>query len=236
MKRIVLLLLAALALGAVAAPVRAASPKRKTVERLVRITRDRDALRLERNRLLWRCYLDDARRTGRVGDVSDWKAVDIRRLRDTVPELRALYDAHREAYARWQETLRTDSMYREIHDEYQLLRKGNDRAALRANSLRYDRMYARLERSNPDYVPARNRKNETLREYNFAVLEYLTALYAAQGRELPADGFVDYATMNRLKACPQLREMESRLTLLEKLRGELEEQLLREQYGVKASR
>lgn len=231
MKRIALLLLAALLLGAVAAPAR--TPKKKTVEKLVRITRDIDALKLERNRLLWHCYLADARRTGRVYDVSEWKAVDVRRLCDTVPELRALSDARREAYARWQETLRTDSMYQEIHDEYQVLKRGSDRAALNANARRYDRMYARLARSNPDYVSVRREKNKALREYNFAVLEHLTAFYAAAGRELPTDEVMGFATVRRLRAeCPQLGELETRQTLLEKLRRELEEQILREQYGI----
>ncbi len=233
MKQFTFTVLAAMLLALCAAPAGAKTPKKKTAEKLLVVERDRDALRLERNRLMWASYLDYVRRTGRIDDVMQLKAVNIRRLCDTVPELRELSEAYDKAYKAWQETLRTDSLYEEIHDEYLSLKGINDREAMNANTQRYNRMYARLAKSNPEYVPARNAKNETRRARDLAALEYLVSLYGQQGRSLSPDGLFNYTVMSRLQTdYPALGKLDERLKLFDKLHAELEEQILREQYDV----
>lgn len=237
MKHVTLMLLFAVPALSCAAPVCARTPnpeKTQTAEKLDRIERDRDAARLEHNRLLWTCYLDYARSTDRIEDVTKIRAVDMRQLCDTVPALREAQEVYDRAYKRWQQTLRTDSLYREIHDEYVSLKGINDREAANANTRRYNQMYARLAKSNPEYIPARDAKNEARKTRDFMVLDYLVDLYGRQGRILPANDLVDYSTKARLReAYPALSEAEQRLKLLDKLCDELREQFLREQYDVK---
>lgn len=233
MKRIACAVLFATLAVLCAASAVAKTPKETICEKLTRIRHDRDSLRLERNRLLWKSYLDYAGRTGWVDDVMKLKAVNIKQLCDTVPSLEEFCDAYDRTYEQWQETLRTDSLYEQIHNEYVALKNGNDRSAQRANTEQYNLMYARLSKSNPAYIPARDAKNQARRTRDMAVLEYLTGLYSRQGRELSPEGLFGFSVRDRLlKDYPVLADMDRRLQLLGKLYGELEEQLLREQYDL----
>lgn len=154
------------------------SAREATDRRIARLDEAIRQVELTRNRLMWNTYLDYAEQGRITPDVMDYPGLDYERLRDTVPAIDTLgcrYTAAAEAYT---EVLRTDPEYEAIHQEYVALKGVSDRDRQAENRMRYNLLYDRLRRNNPDYVPAWERMNEAKRQRNMAVLRYLVESHA----------------------------------------------------------
>jgi tetratricopeptide (TPR) repeat protein len=211
------------------------SAREATDRRIARLDEAIRQVELTRNRLMWNTYLDYAEQGRITPDVMDYPGLDYERLRDTVPAIDTLgcrYTAAAEAYT---QVLRTDPEYEAIHQEYVALKGVSDRDRQAENKMRYNLLYDRLRRNNPDYVPAWERMNEAKRQRNMAVLRYLVESHAAAGRVLPTDPLFRKISMvytmlrNR---CPEIARLDVELDALCRMRRELWEAALRERYGV----
>lgn len=131
--------------------------------------------------------------------------------------------------------LRTDPEYEAIRQEYVSLKGVSDRDRQAENRMRYNLLYDRLRRNNPDYVPAWERMNEAKRQRNMGILRYLVESHAAAGRVLPTDPLFRKISMvytmlrNR---CPEIARLDVEFDALCRMRRELWEAALRERYGV----
>ena len=190
------------------------SAREATDRRIARLDEAIRQVELTRNRLMWNTYLDYAEQGRITPDVMDYPGLDYERLRDTVPAIDTLgcrYTAAAEAYT---QVLRTDPEYEAIHQEYVSLKGVSDRDRQAENRMRYNLLYDRLRRNNPDYVPAWERMNEAKRQRNMAVLRYLVESHAAAGRVLPTDPLFRKISMvytmlrNR---CPEIARLDVEL-------------------------
>lgn len=211
------------------------SAREATDRRIARLDEAIRQVELTRNRLMWNTYLDYAEQGRITPDVMDYPGLDYERLRDTVPAIDTLgcrYTAAAEAYT---QVLRTDPEYEAIHQEYVALKGVSDRDRQAENKMRYNLLYDRLRRNNPDYVPAWERMNEAKRQRNMGILRYLVESHAAAGRVLPTDPLFRKISMvytmlrNR---CPEIARLDVELDALCRMRRELWEAALRERYGV----
>lgn len=211
------------------------SAREATDRRIARLDEAIRQVELTRNRLMWNTYLDYAEQGRITPDVMDYPGLDYERLRDTVPAIDTLgcrYTAAAEAYT---EVLRTDPEYEAIRQEYVSLKGVSDRDRQAENRMRYNLLYDRLRRNNPDYVPAWERMNEARRQRNMGILRYLVESHAAAGRVLPTDPLFRKISMvytmlrNR---CPEIARLDVELDALCRMRRELWEAALRERYGV----
>lgn len=236
MKRIVGILLLAAAILMSAAPASAKSPRQSDEQRLVRLDREIAGLSLRLNHGTWECYIDYACRMRQAIPVDKFKGADWQALLDTVPELKALQQQYREASARVTELLKTDPEYESIHREYISLKGVKDKAKNDANIQRYNLLYSRMRASNPDYPAANDAKRKAYRERNAALTRYLLDYYREQGREMPMTGVIGNYSSEMLLVrdeCPELKAMNEKLVILRKLRKELQEQMLRSEFGVR---
>ncbi len=166
-------------------------------------------------------------------DLSKIPGLNVRILCDSVPELKALDDERTAASEAYGKVLATDSKYKAIQQEYTSLKGVEDKARKNANEEQWNLLYERLKKNNPDYVPARDRRNETRRAEAMAVVRYLADYYKSNGREMPLDDLIDYKQRSAIRATnPSLGSMESELSVLQKLRRELYEQIQREELGL----
>lgn len=227
----VLLVTALLSVGA----IQAKKPQKKsTAEKLEQVEAAQAELTLELNRLVWNSYFDYAQRRGSMVDMRKFKSINIKAVCDTVPALKSLWDAEFEAYKLWQQVLATDPEYEAIHAEYISLKGVNDKEKKNANLQRYNLLYDRLSKDNPNYNPARERKNALRKQLDEAIAYYLLSYYHARGEVMPCDEVLGYSLVRTLRQeTLAIREQEQELSILAKLKAELEEQLLRERYDVK---
>jgi len=86
----------------------AAKPKKKqpSVEEMERRLETLDAelerLAMELNRKKWECYMILAEREGRGDPLSDHPGVKLQAIRDSVPQIEALYERYEASYKSWQ--------------------------------------------------------------------------------------------------------------------------------------
>lgn len=236
MKRIPAILLFAAVISATVLPAAAKNHRQSDEQRLARLDREIADLSLRLNHLRWECYLDYASRVRQAIPIEKFKGADWQALLDTVPDLKALQQQYKEASARVTELLKTDPEYESIHREYISLKGVKDKAKNDANMQRYNLLYSRMRASNPDYPAANDAKRKAYRERNDALTRYLLAYYREQGREMPMeDVILSYsAEMRAVRSeCPQITTMSVQLRILQKLRAELHEQILRREYGVR---
>lgn len=208
--------------------------KKSTAEKLEQVEAAYAELTLKLNRQVWNSYFDYAQRRGSMVDMRKFKNMNVKAVCDTVPVLKSLWDAELEAYKQWQQVLATDPEYEAIHAEYISLKGVDDKEKKTANSQRYNIMYDRLSKGNPDYNPARERKNALRKQLDEAIAHYLLSYYHARGEVMPCDEVLGYSLVRTLRQeTLVIREQEQELSILTKLKAELEEQLLRERYDVK---
>ena len=236
MKRIIGTLLLAAATLLCAVPAVARKPKESDEQRLARLDREIAELSLRLNHKTWACYIDYAERTRRTIPINNFKQTDWKALLDTVPELKAAQERYKEASARVTELLKTDPEYEAIHKEYISLKGINDKAKNDANMQRYNLLYSRMRASCPDYPAAGDAKQKAYRERNAAVTRFLLDYYRQQRRVMPTQDVISgyRSEISAVRAeCPEIVVMEDDLMILRKLRKELNEQMLRREFGVK---
>ncbi|MEG1700392.1 MAG: hypothetical protein RR270_03820 [Alistipes sp.] len=212
------------------------SQQNDRVQTLKRIETERADLALRLDKIVWDSYFNYASLTETMIDISRFKQINIKSMCDSVPALKALWQADSVAYKQWQQVLSTDAEYNAIHDEYTSLANTRDQQKNNANLQRYNLLYDRLLRNNPDYKPTTTRKNETRRQRNEGITRYLVNYYHAHGQLMPREELLNYSLMRTLReGYPAIVTMERELSLTDKLLRELQEQLLRERYGMPAA-
>lgn len=236
MKRSMKTLWIGLVLLLAAVPVGAKNPGETCEEKLERIDARIADLSLRLNHRIWECYIDYARSVGKLIPITRFEGADYRSLLDTVPSLKAAQQYYREATDRWTEILKTDPQYESIHNEYVSLRGVSDKALNHANMQRYNLMYDRLRKNCPEYASVNAARLKAQRERNAALARYLLDYYRKKGREMIPDGIIStYSAEMKIlrRECPEIPRMEEELALLRALRKELQERMLRREYGLK---
>ncbi len=192
-------------------------------------------LDLQINRLTWETYLDYAEQARITPKVFSLPGLNYARLRDTVPAIDTLGKRLRAASDAYTAVLRTDPQYEAIHQEYVAIRGAKDPERESANKMQYNQLYARLRANNPDYEPALERRKEAERQRNMAILRYMVDYYGAKGWILPTEQLVGgYSPLMRALngRCPEIGRLQDELRMLRKLRGELNERLLRAEFDL----
>lgn len=234
-------LLALLLLTATCSAARPAEPrpeaeKPASAELKARILKLDEVIRrldLRLNRLTWKAYLDYAEQARITPGVFSLPGLNYARLRDTVPAIDTLGKRLRAASDAYTAILRTDPQYEAIHQEYVAIRGVKDSEREAANKMQYNQLYARLRANNPDYEPALERKHEAERQRNMAILRYMVGCYGERGWILPTDPLLSRysSAMKELNGrCPEIGRLQDELSQLRRLRRELNERLLREQF------
>lgn len=217
----------------------AAKPKKRpTVEdmerRLAMLDAEQERLSTELNRREWECYAILAERAGRVARLTDYPGVNLSAIRDSVPEIGALYERYNASYKAWQEILHTAPEYKKLHEEYRYVKnlpKDNPRAV--ENKAGYDRMYDSLRAYNPAYRPAVEARDKALFDRDMAVLRHVMEWYRQQGRMMPVQSVISMAQMNAIRnEWPEVRRMEDELRALRSVRDDLFRQIRNARYGV----
>lgn len=222
----------ACALPAAAKKPETVLPDRGTKQRLERVEAEIDARRLALNRLLWSCYLTYAERARLTPPVMDFAGMNYAAIRDSVPQIARLHRAYLEADSVYAAVLRTDPEYASIHEEYVRVRDLDKNHALRRpNHERYQQMYARLRRDNPDYLPALQARNEAIRVRNMALVRVLMDYYRSQGRPMPTD-MIRSQKRHLREEWPEIGWQESELYIMEELRRQLFEQQQRDRLDI----
>ena len=192
-------------------------------------------LDLQINRLTWETYLDYAEQARITPKVFSLPGLNYARLRDTVPAIDTLGKRLRAASDAYTAVLRTDPQYEAIHQEYVAIRGAKDPERESANRMQYNQLYARLRANNPDYESALERRKEAERQRNMAILRYMVDYYGAKGWILPTEQLVGgYSPLMRALngRCPEIGRLQDELRMLRKLRGELNERLLRAEFDL----
>lgn len=235
MKRIAGILFAAAVL-LFAAPAGAQGPETECAEeKLARLDEAIAQRSLELNHCIWACYLDYVGQMRLTPAVMKYPGLDYRAVCDTVPEIRALGKRLRAASDAYTKILQSDPKYKAVHGEYIALKGVDDTKRRNANKEQYNLMYERLRKKNKHYTPALERYREAERARNTALVRLLVDYYKACGRMMPTDPFFkSYSdTMRALRSrCPDIGLQEQELGVLRRLRGEVYEQMQREQFGV----
>lgn len=217
----------------------AAKPKKRpTVEdmerRLAMLDAEQEHLSMELNRKEWECYAILAEREGRVARLTDYPGVNLKAIRDSVPEIDALYERYDACYKAWQEILRTAPEYKKLHEEYRYaknLPKDNPRAV--ENKAGYDRMYDSLRAYNPAYRPTVEARDKALFDRDMAVLRHVMEWYRQQGRMMPTQPVISMAQKNAIRnEWPEVGRMETELRALRSVRDDLFRQIRSARYGV----
>lgn len=246
-KRALVALLLLTAAGAVAQPAQSAQSAQPTESRpeaekpastelkarIVKLDEVIRRLDLRLNRLTWEAYLDYAEQARITPKVFSLPGLNYARLRDTVPAIDTLGKRLRAASDAYTAILRTDPQYEAIHQEYVAIRGVEDSEREAANKMQYNQLYARLRANNPDYEPALERKREAERQRNMAILRYMVDYYGARGWILPSGQLLARysSAMQELNGrCPEIGLLQDELSQLRRLRRELNERLLREQF------
>lgn len=217
----------------------AAKPKKRpTVEdmerRLAMLDAEQEQLSMAINRKEWECYAILAEREGRVARLTNCPGVNLKAIRDSVPEIGALYERYDACYKAWQKILRTAPEYAELHEEYRYV-KNLPKDAPRAveNKAGYDRMYDSLRIHNPAYRPAVEARDKALFDRDMAVLRHVLEWYRQQGRMMPTQSVIPMAQMNAIRhEWPEIRRMEDELRALRSVRSDLFRQIRNMRYGV----
>lgn len=244
-KQVLLALLLMTAAGAVAQPAQPAQPTESRSKtgaltgdglrsRIVKLDEVIRRLDLQLNQLTWKVYLDYAEQARITPKVFSLPGLNYARLRDTVPAIDRLGERLRAASEAYTAILRTDPQYDTIHQEYVALRGVKDPERESANKMHYNQMYARLRAGNPDYEPALERKREAERQRNMAILRYMVDYYGTKGWILSTDPLLSRFTSawKELEGrCPEIGLLQDELSQLRRLRRELNERLLREQFN-----
>lgn len=242
-KQVLAALLLLTAAGAVAQPAQPTEPrpeveKPASAELKARIIKLDEVIRrldLQLNQLTWKVYLDYAEQARITPKVFSLPGLNYARLRDTVPSIDRLGKRLRAASEAYTAILRTDPQYDTIHQEYVALRGVKDSELEAANKMHYNQLYARLRATNPDYEPALERRREAERQRNMAILRYMVDYYGTQGWILPSGPLLtSYSSvMKELNGrCPEIGLLQDELSQLRRLRRELNERLLREEFGL----
>ena len=242
-KRSLAALLLLTAVGVAAQPTQPAHPRLEaenptSAELRVRIAKlDAEIRRLDLrlNRLIWETYIDYARQARITPKVFSLPGLNYARLRDTVPAIDTLGKRLRAASEAYTAILRTDSQYEAIHQEYVAIRGVKDSERVAANKMQYNQLYARLRANNPDYEPALEHRREAERLRNMAILRYMVDCYGERGWILPTDLLLSRysSAMKEVNGrCPEIGRLQDELSLLRRLREELNERCLREAFGV----
>ena len=230
------LLLGVLLPGMLPAAAKKPASAETSVEKLARIDAEIARRSLELNYLIWDSYLEYAERGRITPAVTNFPGMDFKAVCDTVPEITFLQQEYLAVDSVYKTVLRTDPDYETLHAEYAYVR------TLPASDPRqqetkkgYDKMYRRLSETNPAYNPAWERRKEAIRLRNMAMTRFLLGYYKGQGREMPTETVLaryskELAALRR--EWPEIERGENELNVLRKLRGELYEQCLREEFGV----
>ena len=235
-RRVGCLLSVLLLLGLLPAAAKKPASAENSVEKLVRIDAEIVRRSLELNYLIWDCYLRYAERGRITPAVTNFPGMDFRSVCDTVPEIAFLQQEYLEADSLYKTVLRTDPEYEALHAEYAYVRNlPTSDPRQQENKKGYDMMYRRLQETNPAYVPAWESRKEAIRLRNMAITQFLLGYYKDQGREMPVEPVLahyskELAALRR--EWPEIERRETELNVLRKLRGELYEQCLREEFGV----
>lgn len=220
--------------------VEAAKPKKQpTVEemerRLAMLDAKQERLSMDINRKEWEGYLILAERKGQVSNLSKYPGVNLTAIRDSVPEIGALYERYTACYDAWQEVLRTAPEYEKLHEEYRYVKnlpKENTRVV--KNKADYNRMYDSLRTHNPAYQLAINARNKALFELNMAVLRHVMEWYRQQGREMPTSPIISTEQMTAIREeWPEIDRMRTELSALRFVHYNLFQQIQNARYGVK---
>lgn len=204
-------------------------------EKLARIEARIGELALDLNRLVWETYLDYAEQARIVPGIMTYPGLDYRAVCDTVPVIAAFDGRYREASDAYTKILKSDPKYDAVHRQYVALKNVDDKERKNANREQYNLMYDRLRRKNSGYAPALKAQQDALRARNIAVARFLLDYYRAEGRVMPTEPlFRSYSeTMRTLRTRDtRIEAYENELSTLQRLRREVLEQVLREQYGV----
>mgnify|MGYP000757423989 FL=1 len=204
-------------------------------EKLARIEARIGELTLELNRLVWETYFDYAEQACIVPDIMTYPGLDYSALCDTVSAIAVLDAQYRKAADVYTKVLKSDPKYDAIHREYVALQNVDDKDRKNANREQYNLMYDRLRRKNSEYAPALKARQDALRARNIAVARFLLNHYQAEGRVMPVEPlFKRYSeTMRTLQIRDaRIEAYENELSTLQRLRREVLEQVLREQYDV----
>lgn len=230
------LLLGVLLSGLLPAVAKKPASAETSVEKLVRIDAGIARRSLELNCLIWDCYLRYAERGRITPPVANFPGMDFRAVCDTVPEIAGLQRQYLAADSLYKKILRTDPEYETLHAEYAYVRNlpaGDPER--RENQKGYDMMYRRLSEMNPAYMPAWEGRKEAIRLRNMELTRFLLAYYTGTGREMPTETVLA-SYSKEMKALrrewPEIERREEELKVLRRLRGELYEQCLREEFGV----
>lgn len=217
----------------------AAKPKKRPIvedmeRRLAMLDAEQERLAMEINRKEWECYAILAEREGRVARLTNCPGVNLKAIRDSVPQIGALYERYDACYKAWQEILRTAPEYAELHEEYRYV-KNLPKDAPRAveNKAGYNRMYDSLRIHNPAYRPAAEARDKALFDRDMAVLRHVMEWYRQQGRMMPTQSVIPMAQMNAIRyEWPEVRRMEDELRTLRSVRSDLFRQIRNVRYGV----
>lgn len=217
-------------------PFPESSPAGTLAEKLARLDERIERLSRELNYLVWDCYLQYAERGRITPPVMNFPGMSFKTVCDTVPAIASLQRGYRVADSLYTLVLKTDPEYADIRSEYATVRNlPTSDPERRENRKRYDLMYRRLRDTNPDYVPAWERREEAMRVRNTEVTRFLLDYYKEQGREMPTSPMLERYSkeMKALRGeCPEIVTRESELDVLRRLRREVYELQLREEFGV----
>ncbi len=218
----------------------AAKPKKKqpSIEELERrletLDAEQERLTMELSRKKWECYMVLAEREGRVARLSDYPGVNLQAIRDSVPQIEALYERYAACYKAWQDVLRTAPEYEKLHKEYRYVKdlpKENPRAV--ENKVGYDRMYDSLRTHNPEYRLAIAARDKALFDRDMAVLRHVVEWYRQQGREMPVQSVISMKQMNAIRnEWPEVERMEAESRALQSVRYALFKQIQEARYGL----
>lgn len=201
---------------------------------LAQLDAEIERLSLELNRKTWDCYAILAERGRRAPRLSNYPGVNLKALRDSVPEIEALYARYDACYKAWQEILRTAPEYAKLHEEYRQVKnlpKESPRFA--ENKAGYDRMFDSLRIHNPAYRPAVEARDEALFDRDMAVLRYVMAWYREQGRRMPVLSVVSREQMNAIREeWPEVGMMENNRSALRSVRYALFKRLQQIRYDL----
>lgn len=213
----------------------ATPPAADAAQRLEQLNAEIEARRAALNHFVWSCYLIHAEQARITPPIMDSKGMDFSAIRDTVPGIDRLQRDYLAADSVYTDILRTDSAYASIREEYIRLHDLDPAdPKRRSNRERYNLMYDRLRKDNPDYIPAWKARNEAIRLRNMALTRLLLDYYKAQGRPMP-DETIRSQRRRLREEWPDIVRQESELDVLERLRGQLFEAQQRERFGLSAA-
>ena len=201
-------------------------------KQIARIDQDAQELRLRINRLTYEKYFDLWQQTDEALKLSELKSFSLSRLLDTVPQLAEAKQRYRDVYKEWQNVISTDPEYDSIHKDWMRLRNSGDKEAVARTRKRYEEMYSRLRKTNPEYPAMNNKRIRAFQQQNLEVARYLLEYYHQKGEVMPTR-IIPNNILQDIRNMQPIRNLENELNVLQQVRRKLMGELISLRYGTK---